>query len=94
MKKYLSIYTLLALACIVLQSCLFSEEEIFDESSANRATADVIKCQEILKDVPNGWKLEYYIGSNYSAGAVTLLMKLINLMRCLPNPCNPNRENC
>ena len=57
MKKYLSIYTLLALACIVLQSCLFSEEEIFDESSANRATADVIKCQEILKDVPNGWKL-------------------------------------
>ena len=66
MKKYLSIYTLLALACIVLQSCLFSEEEIFDESSANRATADVIKCQEILKDVPNGWKLEYYIGSNYS----------------------------
>ena len=24
---------------------------------------------------PNGWKLEYYIGSNYSAGAVTLLMK-------------------
>ena len=75
MKKYLSIYTLLALTCIVLQSCLFSEEEIFDESSANRATADVIKCQEILKDVPNGWKLEYYIGSNYSAGAVTLLMK-------------------
>lgn len=75
MKKYLSIYTLLALICIVLQSCLFSEEEIFDESSANRATADVIKCQEILKDVPNGWKLEYYIGSNYSAGAVTLLMK-------------------
>ena len=75
MKKYLSIYTLLALACIVLQSCLFSEEEIFDESSANRATADVIKCQEILKDVPNGWKLEYYIGSNYSAGAITLLMK-------------------
>ena len=51
MKKYLSIYTLLALTCIVLQSCLFSEEEIFDESSANRATADVIKCQEILKAV-------------------------------------------
>ena len=49
MKKYLSIYTLLVLTCIVLQSCLFSEEEIFDESSANRATADVIKCQEIFQ---------------------------------------------
>lgn len=75
MKKYLSIYMLLTLTCVTLQSCLFSEEEVFDESSANRATADVIKCQEILKDVPNGWKLEYYIGNNYSAGAVTLLLK-------------------
>lgn len=45
MKKYLSIYTLLALTCIVLQSCLFSEEEIFDESSANRATTGLnTKC--------------------------------------------------
>ena len=35
MKKYLSIYTLLALTCIVLQSCLFSEEEIFDESGSS-----------------------------------------------------------
>lgn len=43
MKKYLSIYILLALACIGLQSCLFSEEDVFDESSANRATADVIR---------------------------------------------------
>ena len=49
MKKYLSIYTLLALTCIVLQSCLFSEEEIFDESSANRATADVIRCSERME---------------------------------------------
>lgn len=49
MKKYLSIYTLLALTCIVLQSCLFSEEEIFDESSANRATADVINARRFLK---------------------------------------------
>lgn len=75
MKKYLSIYILLALACIGLQSCLFSEEDVFDESSANRATADVIKCQEILKEAPNGWKLEYYIGDNYSSGAITFLMK-------------------
>lgn len=75
MKKYISIYILLTLTCITLQSCLFSEEEVFEESSANRATADVIKCREILKDVPNGWKLEYYIGNNYSAGAITLLMR-------------------
>lgn len=75
MKKYLSIYTLLILASIGLQSCFFSEEDVFEESSANRATADVVKCQEILKNVPNGWKLEYYIGRDYSLGAVTFLLK-------------------
>lgn len=75
MKKYLSIYILLVLASIGLQSCLFSEEDVFDESSANRATADVAKCQEILKEAPNGWKLEYYVGDNYSSGAITFLMK-------------------
>lgn len=74
MKKYLSICMLLALVSIGLQSCLFSEEDIFDESSANRATADVAKCREILKEAPNGWKLEYYVGSNYSSGAITFLM--------------------
>ena len=47
---------LLALVSIGLQSCLFSEEDIFDESSANRATADVAKCREILKEAPNGWR--------------------------------------
>ena len=58
MKKYLSICILLTLTSIGLQSCLFSEEDVFDESSANRATADVAKCQEILKEASNGWKLE------------------------------------
>lgn len=75
MKKYLSICILLTLTSIGLQSCLFSEEDVFDESSANRATADVAKCQEILKEASNGWKLEYYVGSDYSSGAITFLMK-------------------
>lgn len=75
MKKFLSIYTLLIGASIGLQSCFFSEKDVFEESSANRATADAVKCQEILKNVPNGWKLEYYIGREYSMGAVTFLMK-------------------
>lgn len=75
MKKYLSICLLLTGITLGLQSCLFSEEDIFDDSSANRLTADVIKCREILQSVPNGWKLEYYVGADYTMGGTTLLMR-------------------
>lgn len=73
MKKIL--YCLLASVCISLQSCLYQEESYFDDSSANRATTDVERCGEILKNAPNGWKLEYYAGKNYSMGGITLLCK-------------------
>ena len=59
MKKNITIYLLLALACLGLQSCLFQEENYFDDSSANRATADVNRCSELLKAAPNGWVMEY-----------------------------------
>lgn len=73
MKKIL--YCLLAFVCISLQSCLYQEDSYFDDSSANRATADVERCSELLKSAPNGWKLEYYAGNNYSMGGITLLCK-------------------
>ena len=73
MKKIL--YFLLASICISLQSCLYQEDSYFDDSSANRATSDVERCNELLKNAPNGWKLEYYAGKNYSMGGITLLCK-------------------
>lgn len=75
MKSKISIYLLLALMCIGLQSCLFQEEDYFEDSSANRASADVERCSEILKSVPNGWKIEYYAGKDYSLGGYTLFCK-------------------
>ena len=75
MKKNITIYLLLALACLGLQSCLFQEENYFDDSSANRATADVNRCSELLKAAPNGWVMEYYIGKDYSLGGITLLCR-------------------
>ena len=73
--KNITIYLLLALACLGLQSCLFQEENYFDDSSANRATADVNRCSELLKAAPNGWVMEYYIGKDYSLGGITLLCR-------------------
>ena len=50
MKKNRTIYFLLALVCLGLQSCLFQEEDYFDDSSANRATADVKRCTQRMGD--------------------------------------------
>ena len=71
MKKNRTIYFLLALVCLGLQSCLFQEEDYFDDSSANRATADVKRCSELLEAAPNGWVMEYYVGKDYSLGGIT-----------------------
>ena len=75
MKKNITIYLLMTLVCFGLQSCLFQEEDYFDDSSANRASADVKRCNELLEAAPNGWRMEYYIGSDYALGGITLLCK-------------------
>lgn len=74
MKKYVT-YCILLFVTIGFQSCLFQEDELFDESSANRATNSVLACQEILKEAPNGWKLEYYAGTDCSYGGIVFFMK-------------------
>ena len=84
MKKNRTIYFLLALVCLGLQSCLFQEEDYFDDSSANRATADVKRCSELLEAAPNGWVMEYYVGKDYSLGGITLLCKFDG----------PSRQRC
>ena len=50
MKKNITIYLLLALACLGLQSCLFQEENYFDDSSANRAS----RCEPVQRTFESG----------------------------------------
>lgn len=59
MRKY-GITGLLFLAALCLQSCLFSEEDLFEDTSANRTAASVAKYTELLTGAENGWKLDYY----------------------------------
>ena len=75
MKKNITFCFLLALVCLGLQSCLFQEDNYFEDSSANRATEDVRKYNELLLSAPNGWRMEYYIGEDYALGGITLLCK-------------------
>lgn len=73
MKKY--VYSLMACMCLLMQSCLFSEEEIFDKSSAQRENEEAARCLDILQSAPNGWMLEYYFGFEGTAGACNLFAK-------------------
>ena len=75
MKNKITKYILLAFTCLGLQACLFQEDDIFEKSSANRATENVAELQELLVNVPNGWKMEYYPGTDYSMGGITLLCR-------------------
>ena len=65
----------MALVCLGLQSCLFQEEDYFDDSSANRATADVKRCSELLEAAPNGWVMEYYVGKDTRWEVLPVLCK-------------------
>ena len=75
MKNKITKDILLAFICLGLQACLFQEDDLFEKSSANRASENVAELQELLVNVPNGWKMEYYPGTDYSMGGITLLCR-------------------
>lgn len=75
MKNKITKYILLAFICLGLQACLFQEDDLFEKSSANRASENVAELQELLVNVPNGWRMEYYPGTDYSMGGITLLCR-------------------
>lgn len=60
---------------LILQSCLFSEDDYFDASSAQRAMASVEECKTILESASNGWHIEYYTGENAEFGGYNLYAK-------------------
>lgn len=73
--KNIKIYGLLTCLCLLMQSCLFSEEDVFDDSSAQRAMASVEECHNVLLGAPNGWLMEYYPGDGPENGGYNLIAK-------------------
>lgn len=74
MKK-LILYSLLACMTFSMQSCLFSEDDLFEQSSADRENTSVVELKSLLTSSTNGWKLEYRYGSGGEGGAANLFMK-------------------
>lgn len=76
MKKQ-KIYTVIGmLALLLLGSCsLHEEDNVFDDSSANRISEALKNYREILSAPENGWVMSYYPSQNQSLGGYNLLVK-------------------
>lgn len=75
MKK-ISILGLAGLFTLSLQSCFFSEDDVFDQTPSERIESTMTEYQKVLTEAPNGWLLEYYAGGeNHDIGGVVLLLK-------------------
>lgn len=74
MKK-IFLYLMFAAVTFGLQSCLHDDEELFEDSAAERIDKAVANAKSVLKSAPNGWHLEYYLGSEYSYGGYNFIVK-------------------
>ena len=74
--KNIKIYSLLACLCLQLtQSCLFSEDDVFDDSSAQRAMASVDECHAALQSASNGWLMSIIPVTDRSSVGHNLIAK-------------------
>ena len=74
MVKYLY-KTLLLLAVFSLSSCLHDNNELFEQSAAERLSSTISNEKKLLQDAPNGWVFHYFTGEDYTGFGVTHLVK-------------------
>ena len=73
--KRIFLYGLRACVSWTMQSCLFSEDDVFEQSSAERDNASVAGIKELLMSSPTGWNLEYRYGEDGDWGVSNIFMK-------------------
>lgn len=73
--KRIFLYGFLTCISWTMQSCLFSEDDIFEQSSAERDNASVAEVKTLLMSAENGWKLEYRYGEDGDEGASNIFLK-------------------
>lgn len=62
-------------AVFSLSSCLHDNNELFDQSAAERLSSTISKEKELLQNAPNGWVFHYFTGEEYTGIGVTHLVK-------------------
>ena len=67
MKKIFNLL-FISLAVALYSSCTPEEENLFNDSSANRIEATLKADKEVLTSAKNGWLMEYYPSANLTYG--------------------------
>ncbi|MDO4163625.1 MAG: DUF4302 domain-containing protein [Bacteroides sp.] len=73
MKKFFSIYTLLAL--LTLGACTSEVDDVFDKSASQRIEDAIANDLSVLRGASNGWVMEYYPSSTLTYGGYTMLVR-------------------
>lgn len=73
MKKIFNLL-FISLAVALYSSCTPEEEDLFDDSSANRIEATLKADKEVLTSAKNGWLMEYYPSANLTYGGYNILV--------------------
>jgi hypothetical protein len=74
MRKFLLI-PIMALTALSAQSCLFEQEDLFDESSSTRVTNLIEKAKSTLVSSEKGWLMEIYPESTQKYGGYAYIMQ-------------------
>ena len=87
MKKILFCMQALV-ASLLLTACLHDDNEVFDESAAQRIEKAVTADKALLESAPNGWELHLWTEPKYTGGGYTGRnannVKLRRYSRCRP----------
>lgn len=71
-------YFIILLSSILLFSCTPQEENLFDESTANRVDAVLASHKEVLMGAENGWLMEFFPAKEQIYGGYNVLAKFTN----------------
>ena len=74
MKKFL-LFPILVIAAFSAQSCLFEQEDLFEESSSVRVAKLIDKAKSTLVSSEQGWLMEIYPESSQKYGGYSFIMK-------------------
>lgn len=74
MKKIFAI-TIMALAVFAAQSCLFEQEDLFEESSSVRVTKLMDKARKALVSSEQGWLMEMYPEGSQKYGGYAFILQ-------------------
>jgi hypothetical protein len=77
-KKFNRIITgllTIAIMSMTFQSCLKDQEDVFDESAAQRLTNTLKAAQKVLVGAENGWRMYYYPDPDQSYGGYVYTLK-------------------